>query len=108
MTCGVVDLRGGPDGGATGAAGASGIGGGVMPKLSDEIGAAETGRTKLFCGRRNGGSYAVEATRCGGVGFFDEALRGPAPERPGFPSPPRFWLDDDGSGYGSHAGGAGA
>lgn len=54
---GVIERLGGPVGGALGAVGATGSAGvSGRPKLADVIGAAETGRAKLFWVRRKGGS----------------------------------------------------
>jgi hypothetical protein len=56
----VVDLLGGPDGGAAGGGGGVGIawigGTGGAPYAATATGAADTGLAKLFWGRRKGGS----------------------------------------------------
>lgn len=57
-------------------------------KAGATIGMAEAERTKLFCGLRNGGSYAFDAMRWGaegfrttaGVGFDGPAREGARPE----------------------------
>lgn len=57
---------GGPGGGAAGRVGWEGVRdgrGGVNAGV--DMAAVEAGRTKLFCGRRKGGSYAFEATLLG-------------------------------------------
>ena len=74
-------LLAGPEGGAAGSFGCAGnTNGGCAAKAGETTATVEADRTKLFCGLRNGGSYAFDAIRCGaaGLGALAGGLEGPA------------------------------